>query len=254
MTPRKPKQLRGWIVVASILLLVGAGCATFQYRDVQIDFERAVRIDNGETVSPFTEDNGSAAYQAIIDRLTEEQINNLDDRLKANAWLLRSYSSWRVGDLADARKSANKGLKQGTLRDASRDKVLLLLVPALVVDSETMTTWVGAGRRTSSRNYMDTHEKDFKLAWDKLITAEQQIGEPTPNSTSYYVQYQKWRILQNWRQVIDSFPRGEDTERRAAKDRAKVKVGDALRRTAEKAKDQIPADHTLHKLIEAQQG
>ncbi len=254
MTPRKFKLLHGWIVVASILLLVGAGCVTIEYRDVQSDFERAVRIDNGETVSPFTEDNSSEAYQGIIDRLSKEQIDKLDDRLKANAWLLRSFSSWRVGNLEDARKSANNGLKQGTLRGSSRDKVLLLLVPALVVDSETMTAWVGAGSQTSPQVYMDTYEKDFKLAWDKLIKAEQEIGEPTPNSTSYYVQYQKWRILQNWRQVIDSFPRGENTERRAAKDRAKAKVGDDLGRAAKKAKEQIPADHTLHKLIEAQEG
>jgi len=234
--------------------MVAAGCTTFQYRDVQSDFERSVRIDNGESVSPFTEDNSSEAYQGIIDSLSEEQIKELDDRLKANAWLLRSYSSWRVGDLKDARGSASKGLDQGTLRDHSRDKVLLLLVPALVADSETMTAWGDAGKKTSSQVYKNTHEKDFKLAWDKLLKAEEEIGEPTPDSTSYYVHYQKWRILQNWRQVIDSFPAGEDSKRRAAKDRAKAKVGADLRLAAKKEKDEIPADHTLHKLIEAKGG
>ena len=254
MSRREIKLLRSWIVVVLIVLAVAAGCATFQYREVQNDFERAVRIDNGESVSPFTDDNSSEAYRAIINQLSETQIRELDQRLQANAWLLRSYSSWRVGDFGDARSSASKGIDEGNPRSHSRDKVLLLLVPALVADSETMNAWVAAGKKTSSQVYENTHEKDFKLAWNKLLEAEQEIGEPTPDSTAYYVLYQKWRILQNWRQVINSFPGREDAERRAAKERAKDKVGDDLGFAAKSARNSIPSDHTLRKLIEAQGG
>jgi len=254
MRRRDIRLLRSWIVFTSIIFVLAGGCTTFQYRDIQRDFERAVRIDNGESVSPFTDDNSSEAYQAIAETLSAERIADLDDRLKANAWLLRSYSSWRLGNLRDARQSASKGLDQGTLRDHSRDKVLLLLVPALVADSETMTAWVNAGKKTSSQVYKNIHERDFNLAWDKLLETEKEVADPTPASTVYYLQYQKWRILQNWREVIDSFPASEDTERRAAKERAKAKVGADLGVAAKQAKDRIPADHTLHQLIEAKGG
>ena len=255
MSARESKLIRTWIVVAWIVLLAAVvGCTTFHYRDVQSDFERAVRIDNGESVSPFTADNSSEAYREIINQLSEEQIRELDQRLQANAWLLRSYSYWRVSDLGEARSSAGKGIREGKPGAHSRDKVLLLLVPALVADSETMNAWLAAGKKTSSQVYENTHEKDFKLAWDKLLEADQEIGDPTSKSTVYYVQYQKWRILQNWRQVISSFPDSEESERRAARDRAQDKVGDDLGSAAKSAKNEIPADHTLHKLIEAQGG
>lgn len=254
MSPKENKLLRSWIFLAWIVLLVVAGCTTFQYRSVQSDFERAVRIDNGESLSPFTEESSSEAYREIINQLSEKRIKELDQRLQANAWLLRSFSSWRVGNLGEARGSASKGIREGQPPAHSRDQVLLLLVPALVADSETMNAWLDAGKKTTSQVYENIHEKDFKLAWDKLLEAEQEIASPTPESTIYYVQYQKWRILQNWRQVISSFPASEVAERRAARERAKDKVGKDLRSAAENAKNKIPSDHTLHKLIETRGG
>jgi len=254
MPPKESKLLRSWIIFAWIVLVVVPGCSTFQYRDVQSAFERAVRIDNGESFSPFTEDSSSEAYREIINQLSEEKIRELDQRLQANAWLLRSFSSWRVGNLPEARSSASKGIREGKPPAHSRDQVLLLLVPALIADSETMNAWIDAGKMTTAQVYENTHEKDFQLAWDKLLEAEEQIANPTPESTVYYVQYQKWRILQNWRQVISRIPASEVTERRAARERAKAKVGDDLGSAAKSAKNKIPSDHTLHKLIEAQGG
>lgn len=252
---RKKAELRFILIgFISITVLITGGCTIFQYRDIQSNFERAVRIDNGESVSPFTEDNSSEAYQSIIDGLSEDRIADLDDRLKANAWLLRSYSAWRIGDLNDARQSASKGLNQGSPGAHSRDKVLLVLIPALLAESETMSYWAAANQKTSPQDYKETHEKSFELVWDKILAAQLEIGDPTPESVGYYVKYQKWRILQNWRQVIDSFPSGRDDDRRAAKDRARNKVGADLNVAAKQARDKIPENHTLRKLIEAKGG
>jgi hypothetical protein len=247
-------QLNGNVGLRLALLLglaVGlAGCPTLHYPKIQSDFQEAVRIDNGTSVQPFTDSSTDELFEDIVRRLSDESIAKLDRRLRPNAWLLRSYSAWRAGDLKDARSSASKGLDAGPA-DGSRDSVVLTLMPALVIDSEIRERWRADGKVVEPAAYQ-SYERDFATALQKLDAAERQKTAATPLSALYYLQYQRWRILQNWRQVIGTIP--ERTERNDARSSAELKLGGVkLKAAGEKARDAIPPGHQLRALIAAQE-
>lgn len=237
-------------VLVALLALAAPACTTFEYRQVQGDFEEAVLADNAQ-INPII-DRSQELYEEVAAELTDERIAKLDPRLRANAWLLRSFSEWRSGQLAEARKSAEQGLEADPV-EHSRDDILLHLIPALVIDSEVMTAWGASGRQTDPAEYAASWEKDFGTALAKVAEAKARIGPATPSSTTYYVEYQRWRILQNWREVINSIPDAQRAQRTVARDRAKVD-GKALQDAAQESRDAIPATHFLRQQIVAQGG
>ncbi len=233
------------------LVLTVAGCASLTYPGIQRDFEEAVLLDNAASVQPFTEGSTYDLYKEVTKQLSGEYIVKLDARLQPNAWLLRSFSAWRSGDLETARKSARTGLGKSSLQDGSRDQVLLSLMPSMIIDSEIERKWAQAGRIASPQDYRG-YESDFATAIKKANAADKLKTRATPLSALYYVNYQKWRILQNWRILIQSIP--ERTERNNANDSAKNKLGGTdLRTAAASARDAIPPGHQLRALIAAQE-
>jgi hypothetical protein len=234
-----------WTVLA-ILVVILMGCQTLEYRQVQRDFEAAVRADNEGSV--FTD-----LHQGIVAQLTPEYIASLDERLRPNAWLLRAVSAWRSGDFAVARASAQRGLSEPKLVAHSRDDVLMSMIDALVVDSDVRQRWLAADRVATAETYSG-YERDFKVALEQLAKAGAKISAPTPDSVQAYYHYQRWRILQNWSQVISRIDPKTPDVMLSALDRATAHLGQTPQKAAEVERDMLPADHPLRALIRTQGG
>jgi hypothetical protein len=246
------RQLIRWALIASLLLVATAAtaCKTIQYRKVQSQFEEAVRADLEER-NPVI-DRSDDLYREVVAALTDGQISQLDPKLKANAWMIRSYSEWRRGKFEEADTSAKAGLKANPVK-SSRDDILLHLIPALVIDSEVMKAWIAGGEKTDPDLYARLQEEAMRLAIRKLDTTKRRFGQATPASTKYYVDYQRWRILQNWRTLVTKIPSSEAAARSAALARAKVD-GKSLKQAAIDSRDAIPEYHFLRQQISAEGG
>jgi hypothetical protein len=227
------------------LLACAIGCQTLQYREVQRDFEQAVRADIEGSESPFID-----WYGSVLDQLTPDAIAALDPRLRPNAWMLRAVSAWRSGQFGLSRASARDGLNDANLRPHSRDEVILRMIDALVIDSELFERFRQAGSSVNPEDY-PAYESDFKTALMVLEEARNRIQEPTPVSVRHYWHYQRWRILQNWSQVISAIdPTAVETMQQASQEAARF-LGQDLSSAAAAMRDAIPADHPLHRIIRA---
>lgn len=239
------------IMLAAALAAVSA-CTTLEYRDVQGDFADAVVADNAWSVSPLGGNVAEGLYTGVRADLTDEYIATLDPRLRPNAWLLRAVSSWRLGDFSDARASSVAGIE--ALSDnqrGSRDHVMLAMLDGLVIDSDLLgkfTELKKADRNVTLDIYQATFSADFETGLQALDDGFAQAGPATPREVGWYYHYHRWRLIQNWRTVVNSM---SDEDRRAAKADAEEKVGADLRDAMNAERDAIPNDHPLHHLISA---
>ena len=235
--------------IAVVLLAVAvtaAACQTSGYRNTQKRFDEANRSD-----AP------PAVYAEIVEDLDSEKIEGLDPKLHANAWMILAYAQWKTGRLEDAVSSAERGSRASGLEAGTRDAVFLELLPALVVDSEIAADWEKAGRGLSAADYAD-YERKFRTGYGELLAAERAIQPTTSEAAKFYVAYQRWRILNNWRLVIASIATADGqpdfTAQGDAGTAAAGIVGSSLKQAANAARDQIPADDPLRELISAQGG
>jgi hypothetical protein len=240
-----------WTLAVLVMLGVG-GCNTLEYSRVQGRFEEAVVADNAEH-NPIT-DVAGRLYAGVAAELTAEGIAELDPKLRANAWLLRSFSEWRTGEFKAAISSAESG-QNASPAAGSRDDVLLALVPALAIDASLRVERGRLKRESGSNeidraNYDTRFKPDYETATQKVDAARKKFAAATPDSTRYYVEYQAWRIISNWRDVVTSLP---VLEAGTALQEAKV-GGKPLAEAAEAAKAAIPKNDGLAKLIAAQEG
>ena len=253
--------MRRVIVGLGLAVVIATGCGVVPYRAVQRDFEDAVARDNETTVAAAFVDafvDPSTGYQDVFDTLTPEYIQGSkrkslkEPRLRPNAWMLRSISAWRLKNYGEATKAAEAGLE---LQPAagSRDTVIMQMIPALTRHSEIMDLWVDSGRSFSKEQY-EGQRDNMATAWKELSGVK--TTEATPESTRYYLYYQQWRLIQNWRQVIEAVEGASDHDQRAMQQWAVTTAfGDvSLRKAAEAVRDKIPEEHPLRKLIVAQGG
>ena len=242
-----------------VMLAVVAACGTIQYRDIQGEFVNAVAADNAWSVSPFGGNAADGLYSSIQTELTDEYIAKLDARLQPNAWLLRAVSEWRLGEYSNARNSAANGL--GKLQDkqrGSRDHVMLAMLDGLIIDSDlhakfrTLKEAGGDDFTMTLDNYQSTFSSDFDTGLKALDDGFDQAGPATPPEVGWYYHYHRWRLIQNWRSVVNSID--DDEDRGIAKADAEGKVGQKLRNAMNAERDMIPASHPLRELIEVQSG
>ena len=234
-----------------VMLAVVAACGTIQYRDVQGEFVNAVAADNAWAVSPFGGNAAEGLYNSILVQLTDDYIAKLDARLQPNAWLLRAVSEWRLGEFSNARSSAAKGL--GRLQDkqrGSRDHVMLAMLDGLIIDSDLLARYQALPDVTLA-DYQNDFAADFATALQALDDGYGQAGPATPAEVGWYYHYHRWRLIQNWRSVVNSL---DDEDRRIAKADAEGQVGQKLRKAMDAERDMIPENHPLHELILAQGG
>jgi hypothetical protein len=249
------RNRRGWSFFAIALSFLLSSCAAMDYRAIQAQFDRAAQIDNGNSASAYTEATvfTEPGYDVVLQQLTPAYINALDQRLRPNAWLLRAVSQWRTGRLEAARNSARMGLAEPDLQEQSRDKVILLMIPGLVIDAELEKQWKAAGRTFTATQYAEVG-KNYCTIFGTFDIAEAAMGPATPPSIRHYLSYQRWRVLQGWRSVINSIDSeagasADDEQRRALDNAADCTGGKSLKEMAGAMAASIPQGHPLRELM-----
>ncbi len=244
----------------ALFVAFSAGCGTLDYRGVQAQFNEASRQDSWRTVSPATETTSTTqtTYADVLAKLTGSYIAKLDPRLQPNAWLLRALSEWRLDELSKAGTSAGKGLsaKPGA---GSRDDILLRLVPSLVADRECEIAWRTAGKKLEIAQYdhvepwgFPGYTHAYETAFEEWGEAMRAEGPATPSTTKYYMYYQRWRMIRNWGEIINSVEPEGDSDKADAAAR-KILTPDtesppSLSDVAKAAAAMIPKAHPLHML------
>lgn len=253
------KKLKDLFVAALVVMLVTVtACGTIQYRDVQGEFVEAVSADNAWSVSPFGASAADGLYRSILVQLTDEYITKLDDRLKLNAWLLRAVSEWRLGEYSNAKDSAANGLKDmQPNQNGSRDHVILAMLNGLIIDSSRLPKYRELATNTPNKQitlteYEDEFSADFKTALKALDDGYDLAGPATPPEVGFYYNYHRWRIIQNWRSVVNSIEPEES--RNTAKNDAQERLGKKFRAAMDAERNSIPTGHPLRELIRVQGG
>lgn len=246
-------------VVSVVLLALLSGCGTLQYRSLQSDFNEAVVADNGWSVSPFGQNVAESLYTAVREELSDKYIDDLDARLQPNAWMLRAVCAWRTGQYMDAHSAATKGTAAlNSEQLGSRDHVMLGMLDGMIVDAELRETYLALpvhgpkDRTLDQAAYQGVFEAAFATALSSLDASQTLLGKSTPPDVVWYYHSQRWRLLQNWRVVVNDID--DSTERVSCKGDAKVTLGGTFKDASSAARDAIPSSHPLHQLILAQGG
>lgn len=217
-----------------------------EYRQVQRDFQEAVRADNAG--DPFG--NG---HENVVALLTPAYIGKLEARLRPNAWMLRAVSAWRSANYRTALQSAEAGRAEPARAAGSRDDVLLRLIPALVVDSEQIAHLRKTNTTLSAAAYRSI-EAAYSMALDEAGQAQQVMTARTPDDVRAYVAYQRWRLLQHWTAAINLLDPTEPGAILGATEKAKRTLGKTLEEAIRDTRDAIPREHPLRELIRTQGG
>ena len=239
------------VITLIVMMALVPACSTIEYRDIQGEFVDAVAADNAWSVSPFAGNAAEGLYTSIRTQLTDEYIAKLDDRLKPNAWLLRAVSEWRLGEFSDARNSAKRGLASlNEAQKGSRDHVMLAMLDGLIIDSDLRAQYQ-ANEGITLEMYQEVFSPDFATALNALDDGYAQAGPATPEEVGWYYHYHRWRLIANWRSVVNSM---DDENRKLAKEDAESQVGGKLRTAMDAERDSIPDNHPLRQLIAAKGG
>lgn len=246
------------------ILLVGvflAGCQTvtrtFDYRDVHDEWKRAVATDNVDalkTPGSLTSSDAARGYESVVAKLDDESIRHLDDRLKPNAYALRAMAQWRLGRLREARDTALKGLNLPNTAEAPRDRMVLRIVPALVIDAELVAKLNAGDSIVTEADYNATYAKDFGTAVRLLKEAVATADPATPESIVAFVHTQRWRILRNWKTAIartGALPPGGADVRARAQAAARSQLGQDLNAEISAEERFVPAAGNLRQAMEA---
>ena len=231
-----------------VALAFASACTTLDYRSVQGEFVDAVAADNAWSVSPLGGSAAQGLYSRIHAELTDAYIAGLDARLQPNAWLLRAVSAWRLGDFSDARTSAATGVDNlPDTQRGSRDHVMLAMLDGLVIDSDLLAQFRARDKKVTLDVYQSTFSPDFETGLKALDDGFKQAGPATPPEVGWYYHYHRWRLIQNWRTVVNSIE--IDQDRATAKADSEAKVGQKLHDAMKAERDEIPDNHPLHLLI-----
>ena len=213
-------------------------CGTLKYRDIQQDFNNAVQNDNITSEVPGSDPQ--ASYQSIILNLTEDFIGGLDARLQGNAYVLKSIAQWRTGQFKDALNSVDKASAKQL---GARDKVMVQLLPIMIAESSLMK---GFSQKEgipydNYGNYLNKFAGFYRM----LNSIDN--GTESADSIKFYVAYQGWRIMSNWKIVASSVkPATKITD---ALTKAQSALSKDLNSVITDFKSRIPSTHPLAQLI-----
>lgn len=233
-------------------LLLGA-CSitspTLDYNDLQTGFERTFRSDHLYTGRISAAPPG---YHQVLRSLSTAAINQLDEKQRPGAWMMRAISEWRTGSLDKATASSASGLAAGP-RPHSREQVLLLMIPALVTDSQVLTAWKAAGMACTSAQYLSL-ESACLGAVKSLDAAEAVMDDSTPLSVRHFHAYHQWRIFFNWETIIDTLTGGTTVSDQVIRNLRSHFKGRDLLDMANAARQSIPPGDPLRVIMDAEMG
>jgi hypothetical protein len=156
--------------------------------------------------------------------------------------------------------SANAGLKDTGPEQQSRDRVILTILPALVIDTEIEKRFNDLDHRLSAAQYEQT--PGFRSLFDQAFRAvqagENTIGPATPQGVKYYVMFQRWRLMNNWRAVINGLVaesgaalNTEDLRGNVSAEAAALLNVKSLGVAMHEIRGLIPPDDPIRKLMDA---
>jgi hypothetical protein len=189
----------------------GTKTSLADYQNVRAKYEAAAEADNlgdGEI-------RGAASgYTQVVSTITPAFISGLpDDKLKPTAWMMRGISEWRTGSFKPALRSVSDGLSAQP-EAGNRDHILLLMLPALVIDSELVRDWQTAGQSYSPEAYAQV-ESGYKSAMTTLASAEAAFSPKTSDDTKKLYYLHKKRLLLNWDKIIRTMAADAETKKQA---------------------------------------
>ena len=270
---RRQLQAALRLTVIIVLSTTVISCTALRYRTIQDDFNHAVGMDNESAMGRY----GSSqvfvdpGYDEVISNLSDQYIAALDPKLQANAYMLRAVSEWRLArsqisyDAASpyldaSLKSASAGLKDPGPEQHSRDRVILTILPALVIDTEIEKRFNDLDRKLFAAQYEQTpgFRSLFEQAFMEVQAGEDAMGPATPQGVRYYVMFQRWRLMANWRTVINGLytKQGatlntDDLRKNASAEAAIHLKVESLRVAMREIQGTIPADDPIRKLMNA---
>ncbi|OYW74388.1 MAG: hypothetical protein B7Z37_17980 [Verrucomicrobia bacterium 12-59-8] len=222
---------------------------TADFRRVQAEFEQTFHSDR---LYSGRVSDAPSGYQTVIRSLSTAGIAKLETGQRATAWMMRAVSEWRTGQFSSANACAASGLAADPPAH-SREKVLLTLIPALVIDAEVVSAWKAASMAYTVEQY-GAVESSYLNALRSLDSAQAVIDSSTPESVRNYFAYQKWRMLFNWETILISLS-GD----KAAVDQAISRIpphfnGHDLLDEADAVRQTVPAGDTLRVIMDAEMG
>lgn len=239
-------QLIRLYLAALVLLFLVPGCSTLDYRSVQTAFKDAAADARGAgQENPLTQ----GTYQSVANQLTNGYIGKLDPKLQPNAWMLRSICEWELGKTTESRSSAEHGLAAKP-EDGSRDHVVLSMMEGLCAEKDIMILYGQKNKKFSQAEYFtqlasdDPVERQYKTVINLLDRVKNTFSDSTPESTTYYYYYHRWRVVQNWREVV--FNGIPDSAEETALENANAALGDTFSNVLKDAKARVPTTHWLH--------
>lgn len=243
--------------VAALGALLFSGCVAVDFDGIRRDFEAAVAAEfSGQLkAAPFTD-----PYRAVVSAISDTDFSRLEPEELSEAWMMWVVSLWRSGNLQQAQMVAQDALRGSWLAPGSRERVLTRLVEALSHDELIREAW--GVRGSDLALFVERYQSQFGAAANGIQTTISEMDSTTPADVRHYVAYQRWRVIQNWRQVLSGLP-GEDSIA-AHEESAKAfvpiqglsdsQILEVLRNEAETSRDSIPSDHPLRELIRADGG
>ena len=240
---------RAYLLACLLLAACSVISPTLDYGRVQAEFERTFRSDHLYTgrISP-----APAGYHQVLHSLSTAGINKLDANQLPVAWMMRAVAEWRTGSLVSASASSASGLS-AIPRPHSREQVLLLMIPALVTDSQIISTWKAAGMACTAEQYAPI-ESACLGAMKSLAAAEAAMDGTTPASVRNFHAYHKWRILFNWETIIDTLSGGTTVADQILRNIRPRFGGQDLLDMADAARQSVPAGDPLRVIMDAEMG
>jgi hypothetical protein len=189
----------------------GTKTSLADYQSVRAKYEAAAEADN---LGDGDISGSSSGYAEVITTVTTAFIGGLpDDKLKPTAWMMRGIAEWRTAAFIPALRSATEGISSGP-ETGSRDHLLLLMLPALVADTELVRDWQTAGQSYSPEAYAPV-ESGYKSAMTTLAKAEAAFSPNTSEDTKKLFYLHKKRLLLNWDKIIRTMAADAETKKQA---------------------------------------
>jgi hypothetical protein len=252
---------KGFLLILVSTFLISCS-STLTYQDIQKDFNNSVQLEKINSVEGIGAMTSSslAGYEQVIDKLNNQYLQSLDPSLRLNAYAMKAVAQWRTGRLTEAKRTAATALAFENLPSNPRDKMVLVIIGPLVnvQDLSLKYRQVPEPKKIAWNDYKNIYEKDYADAASDLKSAVVLAPPDLPDDMLFYVHYQRWRVLQDWRIVSLKLWDGKDwhsEESKRIRNQAQVDAsvllnGVELSEEVVKEKQRIPEGNWLRGYIE----
>lgn len=203
MSARKSDGLNRKVVVAITLLslaAMGVACASLQHMATGRRFDSANQILLDVNSSTQAKERARGEFSRVVADLSDPRIEAMPPERRADGFVMRAYSEWRVSMYDAAKYSCRRAELDPNLVPGSHADVMSQVLLGLVVSSGEIRRWIATGRTATQIDYR-AYERNFRGAIERIDLAQAHVGGNTPADTRAFVAYAKWRVASNWASV-----------------------------------------------------